>query len=216
MITVEGVEGSGKSTQVQRLADRLNFFGVPVVTSKEPGGTELCKKIRSLLLETNQNSEYWTPKAELMLFYADRAQHIAEFIKPMLQSGKVVIIDRFNDSTIAYQGARGIEDESINQLAKIVLGQLRPTITLLLDIDPTESLIRVASRNQSIESFKEVRFDEEKLEFHYLVRNRFLDIAKKDPERVIIIPAGASPDVVEKLIWTQISPVMQLSGYRVK
>jgi len=213
---MEGVEGSGKSTQVQRLATHLKSCGIPVVTSKEPGGTSLCEKIRSLLLESNKSNECWTPKAELMLFYADRSQHIAQFIKPMLQSGKVVIIDRFNDSTIAYQGARGIEEEIIAQLSKIVLGDVIPIITLLLDIDPTKSLVRVSERNKSKDNFREVRFDEEKPEFHLLVRNRFLDIAKKDPNRVIVIQASDHPDVVEKSIWTHVNPIVQSAGYRVK
>lgn len=215
LITMEGVEGSGKSTQVQRLAAHLKVCGLPVVVSKEPGGTGLCKKLRSLLLEANQSNECWTPKAELMLFYADRAQHIAKFIIPMLQSGKIVIIDRFNDSTLAYQGASGIEDKIINQLTEIVLGELTPTFTLLLDIDPVESLMRVSTRNRSIANFREVRFDEENLEFHCLVRSRFLDIAKKEPSRVVVIPASKSLDVVEELIWARVRPLMQLAGYRV-
>jgi dTMP kinase len=216
VITIEGIEGSGKSTQVQRLATQLELCDIPVITTKEPGGTNLCKKLRSLLLESNQSSERWTPKAEMMLFYADRAQHIAELVMPMLQSGNVIIIDRFNDSTVAYQGASGIEDKVIDQLSNIVLGQLTPTVTLLLDIDPIESLIRVKARNQSKNNFREVRFDEEELAFHCLVRSRFLDIAKKDPNRVIVIPAGESPDIVESLIWAQVRTVIQQAGYRVK
>ena len=214
-ITIEGIEGSGKSSQVQRLVNRLNRLNIPTVVSREPGGTKLCQGIRSLLLEQNNYDEVWTPKAELMLFYADRIQHISQFITPMLESGNVVILDRFDDSTRAYQGARGIEDSMMDQMTNLVLGSLRPTITLLLDIDPTISLTRAANRNKIENNFSETRFDEEDLRFHHLVRNRFLEIAQKDTKRIFIISAIEPPDKVEEMIWTRVSSLMQGIGYRV-
>lgn len=214
-ITIEGIEGSGKSSQVQRLVNHLNYLNIPTAASREPGGTKLCQGIRSLLLKQNNYDEVWTPKAELMLFYADRIQHISQFITPMLKSGKVVVLDRFDDSTRAYQGARGVEDSVMDQMTNLVLGSLRPTITLLLDIDPAISLARAENRNKIENNFSETRFDEENLKFHHLVRNRFLEIAKKDTKRISIISAIEPPDKVEEMIWTKVSNLMQGIGYRV-
>ncbi len=147
LITMEGVEGSGKSTQIQRLAARLRRAGAPVEVSKEPGGTVLGRELRALLLEPHPSGETWAPKAELMLFYADRAQHIARFITPMLEQGRVVLLDRFDDSTRAYQGAQGIADAVLDRMGEVVLGRLKPTLTIILDMDPAESLVRVGARN---------------------------------------------------------------------
>jgi len=216
LITMEGVEGSGKSTQIQRLAARLQRFGVAVEVSKEPGGTPLCQAIRALLLEPHPTGETWAPKAELMLFYADRAQHIARFITPMLDAGKVLLLDRFDDSTRAYQGAQGMSDTVLDRLGQVVLGRLKPSLTLLLDVDPAVSLLRVVARNQADADFRETRFDEEALEFHRQVRNRFLGIAQRDPQRVAVIPAQEDPDRVEEAIWVRVAPLLRIAGYRVE
>ncbi len=216
LITMEGVEGSGKSTQIQRLADRLRRAGVPVAVSKEPGGTVLGQSIRTLLLEPHPSGETWAPKAELMLFYADRAQHVATFIGPMLEQGKVVLLDRFEDSPRAYQGAQGISDGVLDRMAEVVLGRLKPTLTLVLDVDPAESMVRVRARNGAQETFRETRFDEETLEFHRRVRSRFLIIAQKDPQRVAVVPARESADKVEEAVWAKVAPLMRTAGYRVE
>ena len=216
LITMEGVEGSGKSTQIQRLAARLRRSGVPVEVSKEPGGTVLGREIRALLLEPHPSGETWAPKAELMLFYADRAQHVARFIAPMMEAGKVVLLDRFDDSTRAYQGAQGIGDTVLERLSEVVLGRLKPSLTLLLDVDPEASLVRVAARNGAEAGFKETRFDDETLDFHRRVRSRFLVIAQKEPQRVVVVSARESADKVEEAVWTKVAPLMRTAGYRVE
>jgi dTMP kinase len=216
LITMEGVEGSGKSTQIERLAARLRRAGVPVAVSKEPGGTVLGRSIRALLLEPHPSGETWAPKAELMLFYADRAQHVATFVGPMLEQGKVVLLDRFDDSTRAYQGAQGISDAVLDRMAEVVLGRLKPTLTLILDLDPAESLVRVKARNNADEGFRETRFDDEQLEFHRRVRSRFLIIAQKEPQRVVVVSARESADKVEEAVWTKVAPLMRTAGYRVE
>jgi len=216
LITMEGVEGSGKSTQIERLAARLRRAGVPVAVSKEPGGTVLGRSIRALLLEPHPSGETWAPKAELMLFYADRAQHVATFVGPMLEQGKVVLLDRFDDSTRAYQGAQGISDAVLDRMAEVVLGRLKPTLTLILDLDPAESLVRVKARNNAEEGFRETRFDDEQLEFHRRVRSRFLIIAQKEPQRVVVVPARECADKVEEAVWIKVAPLMRTAGYRVE
>ncbi|MDR3669412.1 MAG: dTMP kinase [Holophaga sp.] len=216
LITMEGVEGSGKSTQIQRLAARLRKAGVPVEVSKEPGGTLLGQTLRALLLEPHPSGDTWAPKAELMLFYADRAQHVARFITPMLEQGKVVLLDRFDDSTRAYQGAQGISDSVLDRLGEVVLGRLKPTLTLVLDLDPAESLVRVEARNGADQAFRETRFDQEALDFHRRVRSRFLIIAQKEPQRVAVVPARESADKVEEAVWARVAPLMRTAGYRVE
>ena len=216
LITMEGVEGSGKSTQIQRLAARLRRSGVPVEVSKEPGGTVLGQALRTLLLEPHPSGETWAPKAELMLFYADRAQHVARFIGPMLEQGKVVLLDRFDDSTRAYQGAQGIGDSVLDRLGEVVLGRLKPTLTLILDLDPAESLVRVGTRNGADLGFRETRFDDETLEFHRRVRSRFLIIAQKEPHRVAVVSAREPADKVEEAVWAKVAPLMRTAGFRVE
>jgi dTMP kinase len=209
---MEGIEGSGKSTQVHRLAARFEGAGISVALSKEPGGTELCRELRQLLLEPHPSRETWCPKAELLLFYADRAQHLARFVLPALEAGKVVLLDRFDDSTRAYQGAQGIPESVLDRLGDVVLGRLKPHFTILLDMDPEVSLARVASRNAGVKDFRETRFDQERLEFHQRVRQRFLAIAGKDPHRVAVVPAQDDPTAVEEAIWARLAPLLRGSG----
>lgn len=215
LITMEGVEGSGKSTQIQRLTARLQNAGVPVEVSKEPGGTVLGREIRTLLLEPHPSGETWAPKAELLLFYADRAQHIARFVSPMLEAGKVVLLDRFEDSTRAYQGAQGIPDLVLDRLAEVVLGRLKPSLTVILDLDPEASLVRVSARNAADPGFRETRFDGAALAFHRQVRTRFLTLAAREPQRVVVIPAEGGPDEVESAVWAKVAPLLRASGYQV-
>ena len=214
-ITMEGVEGSGKSTQLQMLAERLRDSGVPLEVSKEPGGTVLGRSIRSLVLEPHPSGEAWAPIAELLLFYADRAQHVARLIRPMLEAGKVVLVDRFEDSTRAYQGARGIDDAVLDRLAEVVLGPLKPDLTLLLDLDPGASLVRVAARNSSEDGFRETLFDDLTLDFHRKVRERFLAIARKEPRRMAVIPAEGAPEQVAEAVWAHLAPRLKAAGFRV-
>jgi len=216
LITMEGVEGSGKSTQIQRLSARLEASGAPFILSKEPGGTSLGRELRFLLLAPHASGEFWCPEAELLLFYADRAQHLADVVLPALKAGKIVVIDRFEDSTRAYQGARGVNDTCLDHLSQMVLGDLRTDLTLILDMDPEESLRRVEARNATLgASFKETRFDNEALSFHRKVRERFLAIAKQDPQRACLIPANQSPDLVEAAIWQKVAGLLRAKGHHV-
>ena len=214
LITAEGVEGSGKSSQLLRLSERLRRLGLPQVVSKEPGGTALGREIRTLLLTRHPSGEAWCAEAELLLFYADRAQHLAQVIRPALAEGKIVLVDRFEDSTRAYQGASGVLEHTLDRLHELVLGRLKPHLTLLLDMDPKLSLQRVEVRNLALgEEFRETRFDEAQLEFHTRVRARFLAIAQGDPGRVAVIPARQGLDEVEAAIWHRVAPLLRNAGY---
>jgi dTMP kinase len=209
LITMEGVEGSGKSTQLERLAERLRTTGRPLTVTKEPGGTALGRELRRLLLTAHASGEAWAPEAELLLFYADRAQHLAQVVRPALGRGEVVLVDRFEDSTRAYQGAQGVPEEALDALRTLVLGDLRPHLTLLLDLDPEEGLRRVGARNAAQDGFAETRFDEAHLEFHRAVRARFLAIAGREPGRVAVIPAHGEPDQVAAGVWARVSALLE-------
>jgi len=216
LITIEGVEGSGKSTQIQLLEARLQKAGTAYVISKEPGGTSLGRELRFLLLAPHSSGEMWCPEAELLLFYADRAQHLATVVKPALKAGKVVVVDRFEDSTRAYQGAQGVHDSCMERLSEVVLAGLRTDLTLVLDLDPEESLRRVQARNAALgQDFKETRFDNAALSFHRKVRDRFVAIAEKEPDRVSLIPADRPPQEVEAAIWGKVAPLLRRRGHHV-
>ncbi len=215
-ITIEGVEGSGKSTQLLHLSERLRRLGLPLVVTKEPGGTALGREIRRLLLERHGSGETWCAEAELLLFYADRAQHLETVIRPALAAGKIVLVDRFEDSTRAYQGASGVAESSLDRLNELVLRGLKPHLTVMLDMDPEVSLQRVEVRNLSLGAeFAETRFDEAELDFHRRVRNRFLAIAQNHPNRVALIPARDPVDQVESAIWLRVAPLLRSAGFGV-
>ena len=215
-ITIEGVEGSGKSTQLLRLSERLRHLGLPVMVSKEPGGTALGRELRRLLLEPHASGETWCSDAELLLFYADRAQHLEQVIRPALAAGKILLVDRFEDSTRAYQGASGVAEAAMDRLSDLVLRGLKPHLTMMLDMDPEQSLQRVEVRNLSYGAeFSETRFDEAELDFHRRVRNRFLVIAQNHPNRVVLIPARDPVDQVETAIWARIAPLLRSVGFGV-
>jgi len=213
-ITIEGVEGSGKSTQLLRLSERLRRLGLPLVVSKEPGGTALGRELRRLLLERHASGETWCAESELLLFYADRAQHLETVIRPSLAQGKIVLVDRFEDSTRAYQGASGVAESSLDRLNDLVLRGLKPQLTVLLDMDPEVSLQRVEVRNLALGiEFSETRFDEAELDFHRRVRHRFLAIAQNHPNRVALIPARDPVGEVEAAIWGRVAPLLRNAGF---
>ena len=215
-ITIEGVEGAGKSTQMLHLSEHLRRLGLPLVVSKEPGGTALGRELRRLLLERHASGETWCADSELLLFYADRAQHVDRVIRPALAAGKVVLVDRFEDSTRAYQGASGVPESALDRLSDLVLHGLRPHLTVMLDMDPEASLQRVEVRNLSLGAeFAETRFDEAELEFHRRVRNRFLAIAQSHPNRVALIPARDPVERVEAAIWARVAPLLRNAGFGV-
>jgi dTMP kinase len=215
-ITIEGVEGSGKSTQLLRLSEHLRRLGLPLVVSKEPGGTNLGRELRRLLLERHASGETWCADAELLLFYADRAQHLERVIRPALAAGKVVLVDRFEDSTRAYQGASGVPEAALDRLSELVLRGLRTNLTVMLDLDPELSLQRVEVRNLALGAeFAETRFDEAELDFHRRVRSRFLVIADQDRDRVALIPARDPVALVEAAIWARVAPLLHTAGFEV-
>ena len=195
LITLEGIEGSGKTTQVKYIVEFLNKLGHETVATREPGGTKICKKIRKILLDPDNYD--LSPEAELMLYCADRVQHVKSLIFPALASGKVVICDRFMDATTAYQGyARGISLDMINSLHEIILKDLRPDLTLLLDLEPETSLPRALKQlNNGQRTTAEARFEKENLLFHKKVRDAYLNLALKEPDRFRII--NASQDETE-------------------
>ena len=215
LVTFEGIEGSGKSTQLLRLSEHLRHLGVPHIVTKEPGGTALGAELRRLLLTRHASGETWAPESELLLFYADRAQHLKSVIRPALEAGQVVLVDRFEDSTRAYQGASGVSEDALNHLRDMVLQRLRPHLTVLLDLEPEQGLSRAGARNEALPGFQETRFDEAAVDFHRRVRKRFLQIAREEPQRVCVVPARDEVSAVEAGVWRAVSPLLRSAGFGV-
>jgi len=187
-LTVEGIEGVGKSTQVPRLAQALTARAIACVLTREPGGTPLAEKIRNLVLQPRE--EALPPAAELLLMFAARAVHLVNHIEPSLRAGKWVVCDRFTDATYAYQGAgRGMSHDDIRHLETCVQGTRRPDLTLLLDVPVEVGLAR--SRKRDAGKVRD-RFERERSEFFERVREGYLLRARADPERMVIIDAAAS------------------------
>ena len=192
-ITFEGIDGSGKSTQLRMLASELRFRGFDVLTTCEPGGTPLGRRLRGAFLETEETV---APLAELLLFAADRAQHVNFLIKPALENGKIVISDRYSDATAAYQGAgRGFDNETINQVISLATSGLIPDLTLFFDISVDEAISRTNSRSNDGE--QKNRMDSETIDFYERVRASYLQIAEGEPERFCVIDASGSTDEVK-------------------
>jgi len=190
-ITLEGGEGSGKSTILQKLADSLASDTLPVVLTHEPGGSEVGKKIRQWLLEKDHTVPL-DPMAELMLFLADRAQHIHEVIRPALEQGKIVLCDRFNDSTVAYQGfGRGMDVPRVQEICELVSGYVQPFLTILLDVDPSVGLGRTLENSGEMD-----RIESETLEFHKQLHRGFHWLHEQDPERILLVDANQPLDHV--------------------
>jgi dTMP kinase len=195
-ITLEGGEGSGKSTQIKRLKAALEAEGRTVVTTREPGGTPEAEKIRSLLV--NRDGGDWTPMAECLLLFAGRAMHADKLIKPALAEGKIVISDRFADSTRAYQGyGHGLNLETIEQMNRLVLGDFKPDLTFILDIPPAAGLERAGLRIAG-QGSAEDRFERIGLAFHERMRQGYLEIARKEPGRCRVVDASESIDAIAK------------------
>ena len=189
LITLEGIEGAGKTSQIDQIVSFLNARGLDCHTTREPGGTLIGGQIRGILLDpANQDLD---PGAELMLYIADRVQHINTVIAPYLADGKVVLCDRFFDATLVYQGyARGLDKVLIRKLHQLVCQDIQPDLTLLFDLDPKVGLARAWRQiNNGDRINVESRFEHEKLEFHSKVRNGYLALARLAPERFQIIDA---------------------------
>ena len=207
-ITLEGIEGSGKTTQIEYLVAFLKKKGNRCVTTREPGGTVIGNKIRAILLDPACKD--MDAKTELLLYLADRAQHIHSLIKPSLAAGKTVLCDRYFDATVVYQGyARGLDIELIKHLHSILLEDLIPNITILLDLPPQVGLQRAWKQlNNGQRSNKEGRFEEEKLEFHQRVREGYLELANAEPDRFHIIDAAQDEQLVRDNILKIINSIM--------
>ena len=198
-ITFEGGEGSGKSLQLSRFAEYLKSKGNSVVTTREPGGTEVGKEIRRLLVEGNKDK--FDEITEILLFYADRRIDLTKVILPAINNGNIVLSDRFNDSTIAYQyyGSGKFADTRImDTLYKLVADSFKPDITFLLDIDVRQGLERSFKKAETMAN-KELRFENADISFHERLRNGYLELARKEPERFIIINAGGLKKFLPRL-----------------
>ncbi|MGE0130163.1 MAG: dTMP kinase [Blastocatellales bacterium] len=208
LITFEGIDGCGKSTQMGLLEQYLSERGFTVISTREPGGTQLGKKIRSALLDGGKGSV--EPLAELLLYAADRAHHVRRVIAPALDEGKVVLSDRYYDATTVYQGyARGFDLTLVNQLNDLATGGLKPDLTLVFDLDVETGLRRTRKRGDATEGAAQPdRLDQEPTEFHESVRNAYLEIAAREPHRFRIIPAGGSVEETFELMIKEIQGLL--------
>jgi dTMP kinase len=204
-ITLEGGEGAGKTTQVVHLAGFLARQGVKSILTREPGGTVLGKQIRSLLL--NPDHAGMAAETELLLYMADRAEHVHTIIRPALAAGTTVLCDRFFDATLVYQGvARGLAAEWIGRLHDLVFDGLRPDLTLLLDLPPEVGLARAWRQlEKGMRSRRESRFEDETLVFHQRVREGYLALAHQEPGRFRVIDAGQD----EPRVWKDIQAAVE-------
>jgi dTMP kinase len=205
-VSFEGGEACGKSTQVARLVEKLESIGRQVIAIREPGSTRAGEAIRNLLLHSEQGLNL-TPAAELLLFGASRAQLIEEVIRPALHAGKIVLADRFTDSTTVYQGiARGIGLKFIREMEEFVCAGLRPAVTFLLDLDLETIRNRRLRRVRPVSSPD--RMEELPPEFHQKVREGYLQLAREFAERIKIVDAARSADEVEAAIWKEINAIL--------
>jgi len=202
-ITFEGIDGSGKSTQMRMLAERLRHQGREVLETFEPGGTTVGTQIRRVLLDSaNQDL---SPTAELLLYFASRAQNVEQCILPALSAGKIVLCDRFTDSTLAYQGdARGLGEDTVLTLDRIACHGLTPDLTLLIDLDLDTGLARMHKRNSDAAG-TETRMDDQSFEFHRKVREAYLRLAKQYAGRFRIIDGRGAPDHVAAKVWEKVA-----------
>ncbi len=196
-ITFEGIEGSGKSTQIRRADAYLRHQGIDVCSTREPGGTPIGAKIRALLLDPE--NEELNPHSELLLYMADRVQHVKTFVKPALSQGSTVLCDRYFDATVVYQGAgRGIDRTLILDLYRLLLGSFKPDLTFLFDMSAPAGLARAwLAVDAGARSHGEMRFEKEALEFHEAIRAGYLALAREEPDRFRVID-GAMP---EEAVW---------------
>jgi dTMP kinase len=208
-ITFEGIEGSGKTTQIHLLRDYLQEKRYRCRTTREPGGCRIGDKIRDILMDSN--NENLTSLSELFLIMANRAQHVMEVIEPALRDQGVLICDRFHDATVAYQGfARGVDRDLIERLIQTVGGGLKPDLTILLDCPVEVGLERARERmaKENV-SFTEGRFEGERRDFHQKVRDAYLTIAKAEPRRIKVVDGSRDEHTVEREIQQLVNPLLK-------
>jgi dTMP kinase len=212
-ITFEGVEGSGKTTQIQRLKKYLTRKGLLCKVTREPGGCPIGEKVRKILL--NPDHGEMVPMSELLLYEAARAQHVKEVIEPFIKKGGVVLCDRFSDATIAYQGyGRGIDLNWIEHLNHLSSQGLRPDVTFLLDCPTDVGLKRALQRNRTLKQEREERFEREEIRFHQRVRKGYLAIAKKEPHRVKLIDTWEGEEKVFEKIRIIVDNLLRIRGLK--
>lgn len=207
-ITVEGGEGSGKTTQIQSLANHIecNIAGCEPVLTREPGGTESAESIRQLLV--TGSADRWRAATEAMLMSASRHEHVVHVLRPALADGRVVICDRYNDSTRVYQGiVGGVPRDDIEALNRLACGDLVPDLTILLDMDVEEGLRRAGARATT-----ESRFESKGTDFHRRVRQGFLDLAAQDSDRFVVIDAARDVDLIAADIVSAVMPRLAAAG----
>lgn len=201
-ITFEGPEGAGKTTQIRRLATRLEERGISHIVTREPGGTPLADRIRALLLDKDNVS--MVSQTELLLMLSARSEHVANKIRPALEKGQLVLCDRFSDSSVAYQGyGRGEDLTMLRSMNAYATGGLTPDLTLVCDLDVREGLARARAGREGLD-----RIELAGLEFHEALRRGFLELVEGEPERVKKVDAGQAPDEVTAAIWKIIEPVL--------
>jgi dTMP kinase len=212
-ITFEGSEGCGKSTQVKRLATRLEQAGIRTLVTREPGGTAIGEKIRDLL-QFAPESFAMTPETEVLLFEASRAQLVRETIRPALDQGTVVISDRFFDSTTVYQGvARKLSPEIVATLNAFAVGDAQPDVTFILDIDVGTARTRLLRRVRSVDV--KDRMESQPVEFYERVCQGYRELAKREPDRFFIIDGTQSPEAIETQIWNVIQSKIEIRNSKI-
>jgi len=199
-ITFEGGEGCGKSTQIAALKARLEAMGKTVVQTREPGGTALGESVRNLL-QYDDAGQGMSPEAELLLFAASRAQHVRELIAPAIAEGQIVLCDRFLDSTTVYQGvARAIDSKKVDTINQFAIGDTKPDLTILIDLPPEIGLARVHARSDG----QLDRMEKEAIGFFQAVRQGYLDLAKSEPKRFLVLDGSQSVEELETQIWQKV------------
>jgi dTMP kinase len=202
-ITFEGMDGSGKTTQMHRLAERLRSLGRTVMETVEPGGPPIAQKIRRILLDS-ANREL-SPTTEVLLYFASRAQNVDQWILPALARGEIVLSDRFTDSSLVYQGVgRGLGIDTVNDLDRIACRGLKPDLTILVDVDAEASLARAWARNEA-QPHCETRMDDQAIEFHRKVYQAYHALAAAEPDRVKVVDGSAEMDEIEREVWSIVS-----------
>ena len=200
LISFEGSEGSGKSTQIARLAAHLQHGGREVLATREPGGTEIGEQIRNIIVHNSKGDEM-CPETELLLFTAARAQLVREVIAPALQRGAVVLSDRFLDSTTVYQGiARNLASGPVDEINRFAVGAVMPHLTIVIDVPTEVSLARIRQRASDLPD----RMERENISFYTKVREGYLLLARQWPERVIVLDGTQTPETLDRKIWTEV------------
>ena len=210
-VSVEGIDGCGKTTQIRLLAERLAELGLPTLLAQEPGGTAIGRLIRSVLLDARNHGI--EPITELLLFFASRAQNLAEVIRPALDAGHVVVCDRFTDASVAYQGyGRGLGSAAVQQLSEVACSDLQPDLTLWLDIEPAAALAR-AGKQESGGSAGRDRMESEALEFFLRVRDGYAHMHADQPQRIRRIAADGSVSEVFERVMAAVLPALEARGF---